>query len=234
MNETPAPHQRYVAKLFPGSSHSWAISRMAHWRESERILDVGVGSGIMAEELRNRGFKAIVGVEIDEETKSKAAALGCYEYVAGSLEDPKVGGEFGHGLLLDVLEHVANPSELLAQVSSKLCGGGSILISVPNVTHWALRLMLLAGYFRYTERGPLDRTHLRFFSKAVLEDLVHEHPDLELGEIVGSIVPLELMLPKSIIDVKAFGFMSTLRIMLANEFPSLFGYQLLVEVKKRT
>lgn len=228
-----APHQRYVAKLFPGSSHSWALSRITNWRPTERILDVGVGSGVMAIELKNRGFNAINGVEIDEETRVRAESLGCYEHVASSLDDPKVGNGFGHALLLDVLEHVANPGELLGQVSSKLCGGGSILISVPNVTHWTLRLMLLAGYFRYAERGPLDKTHLRFFSKAVLEDVVAEQKDLELGEMVGSIVPLELMLPTWLAGGKMFEFFSTLRIMLAKEFPSIFGYQLLVEVKRR-
>ena len=41
----------------------------------------------------------------------------------------------------------------------------TFIISVPNVAHMAVRLMLLFGYFPKMERGILDRTHLQFFTK---------------------------------------------------------------------
>lgn len=233
MSTSLPPHQRYVPKLFPGSSHAWALTRMAHWRPDERILDIGIGSGIMGMELKNRGFGQISGVEIDSEARARAQELGCYTTVVGGLEELGAARpEYGHALLLDVLEHVAAPEQLLHQVCERLCIGGSVLISVPNVTHWALRLMLLAGYFRYAERGPLDKTHLRFFSKVVLQDVIASERSLELGEIVGSVVPLELMLPAWAACGMVFERFSSLRIMLAREFPSLCGYQLLVEAKK--
>jgi SAM-dependent methyltransferase len=238
------PFERYAPKLFPGSSHAWALERIASWKPSARVLDVGVGSGVLGRELQQLGFSNLVGIEVDESTRDRASALGCYQRVVPSIEDSQVGDGYSHALLMDVIEHVADPQRLLTEVCGKICPGGTILISVPNVTHWALRVMLLFGYFRYAERGPLDRTHLRFFSKSVLTEVIegirrdpqsvpNSPSELELGEVVGSIVPLELMLPSWITASTPFRILRSFRIMLATEFPTVFGYQLLVEVRKR-
>ena len=48
------------------------------------------------------------------------------------------------------------------------------MISVPNVTHGALRLELLQGRFGYRNSGLLDRGHLRFFDGRALADLVRD------------------------------------------------------------
>ena len=54
------------------------------------------------------------------------------------------GQRFDTILCLDVLEHLRNPSAVLAELRSMLAPGGAVLISVPNVTHGALRLELLS------------------------------------------------------------------------------------------
>jgi|GEM_PF-621946 len=234
LQEKP-PHMRYVAKLFPGSSHVWALECAAKWELSGRILDVGVGSGVLGCELFRLGFKQITGIEIDPLARSKAQVLGCYEAVLSSPTDDACQLEgFSHALVLDVLEHVAEPHLLLAQIRARLKPGGTVLISVPNITHWTLRLMLLAGFFRYAERGPLDKTHLRFFSISVLKDLIASDKQLQMGVITSSIVPLELMLPEILVKNPLFELLRQMRISLARRLPSLFGYQLLVEVKKIT
>jgi hypothetical protein len=43
---------------------------------------------------------------------------------------------------------------------------------VPNVANIAIRLMLLFGQFNYTERGILDKTHLRFFTRKTARRMV--------------------------------------------------------------
>jgi hypothetical protein len=47
-----------------------------------------------------------------------------------------------------------------------------VVISVPNVTHGSLRLALLQGRWTYTDTGLLDRTHIRFFTRDGLQELV--------------------------------------------------------------
>ena len=40
-----------------------------------------------------------------------------------------------------------------------------MVLTTPNVANWAIRLPLLFGRFRYTERGILDRTHAHLFTR---------------------------------------------------------------------
>jgi hypothetical protein len=54
----------------------------------------------------------------------------------------------------------------------RLAPEGIVVASIPNVTHGAVRLSLVEGRFAYTERGLLDRTHLRFFDRRGAEDLL--------------------------------------------------------------
>jgi hypothetical protein len=64
--------------------------------------------------------------------------------------------------LSTVLENVKHPDEMLRRIYRCLKHDGKIVVAVPNVVNWYIRLCLLFGRFDYQERGILDRTHLRF------------------------------------------------------------------------
>ena len=51
---------------------------------------------------------------------------------------------------------------------------GHLVVSVPNVANITVRLMLLFGKFDYTERGILDRTHVRFFTRKTARRFLEE------------------------------------------------------------
>jgi hypothetical protein len=59
----------------------------------------------------------------------------------------------------------------LRQLADHTAPGGHLVVSVPNIANWAMRLNLLLGRFDYTDRGILDRTHLRFFTVRSLAEL---------------------------------------------------------------
>jgi DNA repair exonuclease SbcCD ATPase subunit len=46
------------------------------------------------------------------------------------------------------------------------------VISVPNIAHASRRLMLLQGRFDYADMGILDDTHLKFFTRKSITDLL--------------------------------------------------------------
>jgi SAM-dependent methyltransferase len=81
---------------------------------------------------------------------------------------PWTGAPFDWVVLGDVLEHLREPGVLLAQCRDLLADGGALVVSVPNVAHWSVRLALLFGRFPYAAKGICDRSHLRFYTLAAV------------------------------------------------------------------
>jgi 2-polyprenyl-3-methyl-5-hydroxy-6-metoxy-1,4-benzoquinol methylase len=139
------------------------------------VLDLGCATGYLAEALRAQGCR-VSGVEYDERAAEKARPF-LERLVVGDLTDPgtlgALAGETFDVLVFgDVLEHLPEPAEVLSRALSLLAPGGSVVISIPNVSHGSLRLALLQGRWEYRDTGLLDRTHIRFFTRATLEDLL--------------------------------------------------------------
>ncbi len=153
-----------------------ALSRLIG--RPQRVLDVGCGGGLNGRFARGRG--AIVsGIEVDQEARARAEKslhevfdidIESDEAVAGGL------GERRFDLMLfgDVLEHTKDPEAVLARLLAHLDDEGHVIISLPNVAAWPIRLGLLGGRFEYTASGILDRTHLRFFTLASAVRLVEQ------------------------------------------------------------
>ena len=76
-------------------------------------------------------------------------------------------------LCLDVLEHLLDPWTVLEGLAGHLAPGGTAIVSIPNIRfHKALLPLLLWGDWAYEERGVLDSTHLRFFTRKTAMELV--------------------------------------------------------------
>lgn len=90
----------------------------------------------------------------------------------------------------DVLEHLVDPVAVLGQLKRVATDDALFIISLPNVAHLAVRMMLLAGYFPKMERGILDRTHLHFFTRDTAGQMLRS-AGLEVGQVLATGVPLE-------------------------------------------
>jgi methyltransferase family protein len=77
-------------------------------------------------------------------------------------------------MFADVLEHLKEPDDVLRRVRPFVAENGVVVASIPNIAHASVRLALLGGEFRYREWGLLDDTHLRFFTRASIQDLFEE------------------------------------------------------------
>ena len=75
-------------------------------------------------------------------------------------------------VMLDVLEHLADPERVLREAAEVLEPRGRIVVSLPNVANLSVRIGLLFGRFRYGDRGILDRGHLRFYTRRTARELV--------------------------------------------------------------
>ena len=141
----------------------------------KRVLDVGCSTGYLSRLLKERG-NGVVGIEIDPEAAAQAEPW-LEQTVVGDLEQLDLIESLGAArfdviVFADVLEHLADPLRVLRQAAPLLQPGGSVIVSIPNVAHAAVRLALLEGRFDYRPLGLLDDTHLRFFTRTTLEDLL--------------------------------------------------------------
>ena len=166
---TAEPNLRYA-----NDSHVMAIGRVP---ANSRVLDLGVADGSVAAILKGMGCE-VWGVELEKEAAEAARAV-CDEVVVADLNtfefaEQLEGQRFDVVLMLDILEHLSDPAAVLGRVKAVVADGGWGIISLPNVAHASVRLALLKGRFRYTEMGLLDRTHLRFFDRAGVDDLLEQ------------------------------------------------------------
>ncbi len=141
---------------------------------TKRVLDVGCATGYLARALVERGC-TVVGVEMDEAAAEEARPH-LEQLVVGDIGKMDLAEAVGHArfdvvVFGDVLEHLHDPLAVLRAARAVLAEGGSVVASMPNIAHGSVRLALMAGRFDYQELGLLDHTHLRFFTRASIEEL---------------------------------------------------------------
>jgi SAM-dependent methyltransferase len=139
--------------------------------EVVRVLDVGCGAGANGRWLREHGFRAIgLTCSIEEGLLARqsydAIVIGDAErfFPCGTRPTNAI-------LFIDCLEHLRDPWRVLEQCRQSLSDDGCVVAFIPNVAHLTARLALARGSFRYTTTGLMDRTHLRFFDRATVQDL---------------------------------------------------------------
>jgi len=155
----------------PNNPHSFAIGLVG---SAKRVLEVGCSVGHVTEHLVARG-NDLVGIEIDPDAAAEARRYATRVHVldidlvpVSDVEE----GPFDVIVLGDVLEHLRDPAAAMRDLAGLLTPDGSFVISVPNVGHVDVRLMLMHGRWEYQPDGLLDRDHLRWFTKSSLRQLL--------------------------------------------------------------
>jgi 2-polyprenyl-3-methyl-5-hydroxy-6-metoxy-1,4-benzoquinol methylase len=133
----------------------------------QSVLDIGCGSGALGAWIKRENAHALVhGIDISPEAGKTASKRldGFWCVDLDLLPLPDTGLKYDLIIMGDLLEHLKRPDLFLAQISEHLAPGGRVIVSVPNIANYSIRLRLLCGEFRYTDTGIMDRTHLRFFT----------------------------------------------------------------------
>ena len=217
--------ERYPRKWGTRSSHHLVLSLIGAG-EGRRALDVGCAQGHLLGELVIQGWECI-GIDSDAADVATCIGRGLDAVELDISTDlPASLGSFDLVVFADVLEHLPDPIRVLRNVHSLLNPGARVVISIPNIAHLSVRAQLLFGRFQYSDRGILDRTHLRFFTRRTIKELLTD-TGFSIHQTTASAVPLELVWPA--LTKSMFG-----RVVLAlnNRLPSLwasgFAYQHIV------
>jgi len=155
-------------------------------QRARRILDVGCGAGALGKVLKEeRNVEVVCGVEYIEEAYERARKV-LDHVLLGNIEEmelPWDDGYFNCIVCADVLEHLVDPSAVLAKLNRVLSPQGLIIISVPNARFFDVVQMLSYGSWTYHEQGIMDATHLRFFTRIDLRTMI-ENGGMEAADIL--------------------------------------------------
>jgi SAM-dependent methyltransferase len=182
------------------------------------VLDVGGSSGYLGRELARRGAEVVV-IDYDADAVAAARRDGVDAHVVDITRQDPPGkpGDYDCVLCGDVLEHLADPAAALRRLRPFVAPSGRLVASVPNGANWSLRLSLMAGRWNYSDRGLLDRTHLRNFTRRSFLDTVRA------GGF--EVVETDVTCP---IPVLRGGRLSAAAHAMAKALPGLLAYQHLV------
>jgi 2-polyprenyl-3-methyl-5-hydroxy-6-metoxy-1,4-benzoquinol methylase len=151
---------------------NWGLLRLWGNRSGKDVLDVGCGFATTSHHIQRLGNR-VVGVESNADAVGVARTRISEVLEADLQQALDLGGRrFDTIIFADVLEHLAWPVGVLRKYVGLLKPDGTVIVSLPNVGLWSVRLGLLLGRFRYQDSGVLDRTHLRFFTRATAIELL--------------------------------------------------------------
>jgi glycosyltransferase involved in cell wall biosynthesis len=204
-----------------GSSHA-VILRWLEQLPAGRLLDLGCSGGLISERARALGHR-VVGVDVLElpEARGRFDRFIRADLDRGLPEEVRQEGPFDIVLAGDVLEHVREPGLVLEHARSVMVPGGALIASVPNFGHWYVRARAVLGILDYDQRGLLDRTHVRFFTRRSIER--------ELRQAGFKIVRMQVTgLPLDVLGRNGRKAKSVVRVLDRAAVvirPTLFGYQ---------
>jgi SAM-dependent methyltransferase len=220
----------YQFKDFEGSSHRILLDLIRRHAPQGKLLDLGAAGGELGAALHGQ-FQRTIGFEFDADRIGELHGRFDQAVIADLEQVPRLPQKVDAIVLADVLEHLRDPVRVLILCRDALSDHGHLFISVPNIANVTIRVGLLFGIFRYRERGILDATHLRFYTKHTIREEV-EGAGFEVVSVHGSSIPVRLIAPMGTPEllIRAGERMLT---GATRMWRAMFAYQILLVARKR-
>jgi len=156
----------------------------------KNVLDVGCGGGILSEALAKRGAKVsgidMVQASLDVANLHKLESGLNIDYQLSTAEDwaTKHAGEYDVVCCLEMLEHVPDPSAIVAACANLVKPQGKVIFSTINRNTKSYILAILAAEYvlRMVPKGTHD--HSKFITPYELKEMV-DKTDLVAKEMTG-------------------------------------------------
>ena len=147
-------------------------------RPSDRLLDIGCGTGITVRSLASRVERA-VGIDISpsmiEYAREQARGVDNVEFaVAESSELPFPDASLTAVLCTFSFHHYPQPEASVREMARVLVGGGRLVLADASSDHWTVRLADIVA--RQREPG-----HIRFYRSYELQRLLGQASFIDIG-----------------------------------------------------
>lgn len=128
-----------------------------------RLLDIGAGQAALLDEAARLGFAA-TGIDHNADNAAAARARG-FAVAHAAAETLDAEAAYDVVTMLDVIEHLVDPLDVLRRIHRALRPGGELVVYTPN--HRALVVAAARGLYRLGLRYPVidlfGRNHIAFF-----------------------------------------------------------------------
>lgn len=139
----------------------------AHRPVGGRLLDIGCSVGRLLHVAQQRGYE-VLGLELGERAADVARQRYGLEVLSQTLEEVALESEsFDVVALIETLEHLPEPRDMVREIRRLLKPGGIFLVGVPN--GGSLGAMVLKQDAR-----TFNRNHLIFFGEEQLQRFLEE------------------------------------------------------------
>jgi SAM-dependent methyltransferase len=160
---------------YENSGNAPALSLLP--RTAVRVLDVGCGPGDNARLLKASGHR--VSGLTNSPDEAREARQFCEHVWVGDVERmplPSDADPFDALLMSHILEHLAEPTTTIIRLAPLLRPQGWLVVAVPNMAFWRVRLRVLRGDWSREDTGFFDRTHMHFWSYETRAEILRGTP----------------------------------------------------------
>lgn len=162
-------------------SHSYLVAPLLDIVKKDRptaggpkIIDIGCGNGAVTNLIHTQGFD-IVGIEPSDDGVAEARrAFPSLRVEQGSAYDDLRGrfGTFDIAVCLEVVEHLYSPQKMMINIERLLNPGGFVVLSTPYHGYLKDIALSVAGKWDFHHHPLVEHGHIKFWSRATLEQLV--------------------------------------------------------------
>ncbi len=160
-------------------------AQFSKYRQTNRLLDVGCGAGLLMQAARDHGWNA-EGIDVSESSVRHVQAMGL-EAFHGELQDAKFQeGQFDVITAAEIVEHLFDPMAVVSEVHRLLRPGGLFWLTTPHVRSITARVKGLNW------RCVCPPEHLQLFSITGLQALLQRAGFREVRFQTTGVDPVEL------------------------------------------
>lgn len=136
------------------------IKKISPFKEGDKILDVGCGSGELGLEIKNQFQAEVYGMDLNEIAIRRAREKKLMTELADIDQKwPYRNGFFDSVVGSEIIEHVLNPDNFMKESYRVLKPGSSLILTTPNLAAWFNRIIFLFGFQPFfTEVSTIDKT----------------------------------------------------------------------------